>query len=82
MSEDEMTDFKDEAMGFKNETNNNFKVSFEYLSKIDDEIQSIKEEMAEMKINMDEGIDPVKFSKLERKVGMIEKKLLIVIGNN
>ena len=62
---------------FRNETNDNFKVSFEYLSKIDDEIQSIKKEMAEMKANMDEGIDLVKFFKLERRVGIVEKELNI-----
>lgn len=62
---------------FRNETNSNFKTNFEYLSKIDDEIQSIKKEMAEMKNDMinDERIDPVKFFEIERRVGIVEEKL-------
>ena len=73
--------FRNEMADFKDETNNNFKVSFEYLLKIDDEVQSIKKEMAEMKDNMDEGIDPIKFSELERRVGIVEKELNITSLN-
>ena len=71
--------FRNEMMNFKDETKDNFKVNFEYLSKIDDEVQSIKEEMAEMRNNIINGerIDPVKFFEIERRVGVVEKKLNI-----
>ncbi|MEA1936520.1 MAG: hypothetical protein U9N04_00175 [Patescibacteria group bacterium] len=36
---------------FRNETSDNFKVNFEYLSKIDDELQSIEIEIADLKLN-------------------------------
>ena len=70
-----MIKFRNEMTGFKNETNDNFKINFEYLSKIDDEVQLIKKEMAEMKGGMDEGIDLIKFSELERRVRIVEKEL-------
>lgn len=63
----------------KVDSNSNFKNTFEYLSKIDDEVQSIKEEMAEMRNNIINGekIDPVKFFEIERRVEIVEKELKI-----
>ena len=71
--------FRNEMIDFKNGTNSNFKTNFEYLSQIDNEIQSIKKEMAEMRNNIINGerIDPVKFFEIERRVETVEKELNI-----
>ena len=62
--------------GLRGEMNSNFKTVFEYLSKIDDELQSIKSEIAELKVSLCEKADKNKLSALEERVGKLEENFL------
>lgn len=52
------------------------KISSKNVLRIKNEIQSIKKKIAEMKSDIINGkkIDPVKFLKLEKRVGSVEKE--------
>lgn len=69
--------------GNQKETNSNFKTVFEYLPRIDDEIQSIKKELAEIKKGMinSEGMNSIKFLQIEKRVEAVEKELSIIALN-
>jgi len=72
---DEMYGFRDEMYGFRDETKNNFKVVFEYLSRIDDELQDIKKEIKEIKIILDKKAEIKIVLDLEKRVEKLEKEL-------
>ena len=72
---DEMCGFRDEMYGFRDETKNNFKVVFEYLSRIDDELQDIKKEIKEIKIILDKKAEIKIVLDLEKRVEKLEKEL-------
>lgn len=69
--------------GNQRETNSNFKTVFEYLPRIDDEIQSIKRELAKIKKSMmnSEGMNSIKFLQIEKRVEAVEKELSIIALN-
>ena len=69
----EFLEFRDEMVGFKQETDNNFKAVFEYLSKIDDEIQLIKLEIENLKSELVRKADIDKLSQLEKRIFVLEK---------
>ena len=85
----EMTDFKNEMIDFKkgtnnnfktlfkfrNETNDNFKVNFEYLSKIDDELQWMKIEIADLKIIFKDRVELKKIMKMERQIFAMQEQV-------
>lgn len=48
---------------------------FEYLSRIDGEIQSVKSEIAELKESLKKKADQDKLSKLEKRVVILEKEV-------
>lgn len=48
---------------------------FEYLSRIDGEIQSVKSEIAELKESLKKKADQDKLSKLEKGVVILEKEV-------
>ncbi len=72
---DEMYEFKGEMYSFRDETKNNFKVVFEYLSRIDDELQDIKKEIKEIKIILDKKVEIKIVLDLEKRVEKLEKEL-------
>ena len=63
-----------EFLNFRKETNDNFKVIFEYLSRIDDELRSIKIEIRELKNSLSKKADLERLEVLERRVIDVEKE--------
>jgi len=72
----EMIDFKDEMTDFKSETNSNFKAVFEYLSKIDDEIQSIELDIADLKNVLKNKADLDRITQIEKELVIIKRELV------
>ena len=72
----EMTDFKSEMTDFKSETNGNFKAVFEYLSKIDDEIQSIELDIADLKNTLKNKADLDRITQIEKEIVIIKRELV------
>ena len=69
---DEMNGFRKEMYGFRDETQANFKTVFEYLVKIDDELQDIKKNLK----RLDETkIDKTEFAALAQRVAKLEIEL-------
>jgi tetrahydromethanopterin S-methyltransferase subunit G len=62
---------------FRDETNSNFKTVFEYLSKIDDRIQFIESEIADLKNILKDkaGLDRV--TKVEKEMIIIKRELAL-----
>lgn len=58
---------------FKVETKNNFSVAMEYLSRIDDELSNIREELEERKKT--ENIDKNWMEKIERRLAKAEEQI-------
>lgn len=77
-AKEELHDFRTEMDGFKNETGNNFKIIFEYLSRIDDELAEIKAEMEEFRKELKNKVDIERFEKLEKRIFAIEKRQLLL----
>lgn len=71
----EMTDFKSEMTDFKNETNSNFKSIFEYLSKIDDKLQLMKIEIADLKIIFKDRVELKRVIKMERQMVVMQEQI-------
>ena len=67
--------FRNEMTDFKNETNNNFKVSFEYLSKIDDRIQVVESEIADLKNVLKSKADLDRLMQAEKEIVIIKREL-------
>lgn len=57
---------------FKSETKSNFKTVFEYLSRIDDEVEDIKKKLDKMDKN---SIKREEFEKLQERVYSLEKQI-------
>ena len=64
------------------ETNNNFKAVFEYLSKIDDEIQSMKLEIEGLKNELSRKADLDKLLQLEKRIIILEKRVCSLSQSN
>ncbi len=79
--QEDLNSFKTEMRGFKTETRNNFKTVFQYLSRIDEEIQFIKSEIADLKDKLDKKADIERLEKLEKRVNKIEIILAHEKGN-
>lgn len=64
---------------FKIETRSNFKTVFDYLSRIDDELQEIKSEIKEIRRELSKKADLLRIELLEKRVAkmelIIQKKL-------
>lgn len=71
----EMTEFKQDMLEFKNDTKSSFQTIFNHLSGIDDELKSIKSELAELKAILDKKADKERLLDLERRVILLEKEL-------
>lgn len=71
-----MIKFKDEMTDFKSETNGNFKAVFEYLSKIDDEIQSIELDIADLKNTLKNKADLDRITQIEKEIVIIKRELV------
>ena len=68
-----------ELRAFRNETNDNFKVSFEYLSKIDDELQLLKIEIADLKTKLKGKAELKRLMQVEKRMVVAEKQLETMI---
>ncbi len=66
-----------EFVGFRNETNSNFKTVFEYLSKIDDRIQFVESEIADLKNILKDKADLDRVIKVENEMVIIKKELAL-----
>lgn len=71
--DDVRLELKTELLSFKSETKNNFKSIFEYLSKIDDELQFIKAEISEIKSELKKKADLSYIRTLEERIKKLEK---------
>lgn len=60
---------------FRDKTGDNFKANFEYLSKIDDELQLIKLEIADLKTGLKDKADVGRLVQVEERMSMIEKQM-------
>ena len=78
----EFLEFRDEMIGFRKETDDNFKAVFEYLSKIDDEIQSVKLEIENLKSELSRKSDLDKLLQLEKRVIVLEKRVYSLSQSN
>ena len=58
-----------------NDTKSSFQIIFRYLSDIDNELKSIKLEITELKVVLNEKADKEKLLELERRVVSLEKEL-------
>ena len=74
----DMLGFKNEFINFRSETNNNFKAAFEYLSKIDDEIQLVKLEIKGLKSKLSRKADLDKLLQLEKRVIVLEERICLL----
>lgn len=72
---DEFVELRDEFTGFKNDTENNFKQVFQYLSKIEDELMSVKIDIADIKKTLTQKADKDRVALLEERVAKLEQKL-------
>lgn len=71
---DEMHSFKDEMLEFKQDTKSGFRQIFEYLSRIEDEIMEIKEDLRD---NYErKGWDKKWREAIEKRLEKIEKSLV------
>jgi|SRR3972149_11692327 len=68
-------DFKEEMMEFKHDTESNFKTVFKYLSNIDDELKSIKFDIADIKKTLSQKADLERVARLEDRVAILERRL-------
>jgi predicted nucleic acid-binding Zn-ribbon protein len=71
----EMTDFKGEMTDFRKQTNENFSVVMEYLSRIDEEIQDMKVESRNLRETLKKKADLDKLEGFERRLLAVEKIL-------
>lgn len=69
----EFIEFRKEMGNFRNETDANLKVALEYLQRIDDEIQSLKSELADLKPRIKDKAALDKVLDLEKRLLKIEK---------
>lgn len=69
----EMLDFKKEFVEFRKDADANFKVTLEYLQRIDDEIQSLKSELADLKPQLKDKTALDKVLDMEKRLLKIEK---------
>ena len=60
---------------FRNETNDNFKSNFEYLSKIDDELQLIKIEVADLKVIFKGKTELKRVIQMERQIAVMQEQI-------
>lgn len=72
----EMGEFKSEMGDFKKSTEGNFQTVFQYLSRIDDELISIKAEIAELKKMLTKKVEIERVMVLEKRVAKIEHRLI------
>ena len=72
---DDLGIFKSEIGNFRKSTENNFQSAFQYLSRIDDELLSIKAEIIELKKTLTKKADIEKVTELEKRVAKIEHRL-------
>lgn len=66
-------EFRNEMTDFRRETKADLKVALEYLSRIDDEIQDIKSELADIKPRLKEKADLDRMLDMEKRIVKIEK---------
>ncbi len=71
----EISGVKSELNEFKKETRSNFQTVFKYLSRIDDELQTIKKEISELKSRLIQKADLERLLNLEKRVKDIETTL-------
>jgi len=71
----EFLEFRNEMTGLKRETNSNFKTSFEYLSKIDDELQLMKVEIADLKVIFKDRVELKRVIKMERQMVIMQGQI-------
>jgi len=64
-----------EMNDLRKSTENNFQSAFQYLSRIDDELLSIKAEIIELKKTLTKKADIEKVTELEKRVAKIEHRL-------
>ncbi len=62
-----------EFLNFRKETNDNFKIVFEYLSRIDDELHNLKIEIKELKNSLSKKADLERLDDMEKRVINVEK---------
>jgi hypothetical protein len=71
----EFLEFKGEMMDFRKQTNENFSVVMEYLSRIDEEIQDMKVESRNLRESLKKKADLDKLEGFERRLLAVEKIL-------
>jgi len=71
----EFLEFRNEMTGLKRETNSNFKTSFEYLLKIDDELQLMKVEIADLKVIFKDRVELKRVIKMERQMVIMQGQI-------
>ncbi len=72
------SDARKELDEFNVETRDNFKIVFEYLSRIDDELADIKSELKDLKKDLKTKADVTRFEKLEKRVFAIEQRQMLL----
>jgi len=70
-----MIKFKNEMTDFKDGTNSNFKTNFEYLSQIDDKIQWIESEVADLKKLLKNKADLDRLIIVEEELSVVKREL-------
>lgn len=68
----EVKDFMSETREFQEETKANFKGIFDYLIRIDEELQSIRSEIKELRAVLDKKADKERLEKVEKRVAYLE----------
>ena len=72
---DEFVELKGEFSGFKSDTESNFKQVFQYLSGFNDELISIKMDIADIKKTLTQKADKDRVALLEERVEKLERQL-------
>lgn len=72
----EFVELRGEFTGFKNDTESNFNLVFQYLSRIEDELMSVKAEIADIKKTLEKKEDKDRVALLEERVAKLERQLV------
>lgn len=73
--ERKIDELKTEFVYFKNDTESNFKQVFQYLSRLEDELMSIKTDIADIKKTLTQKADKDRVALLEERVAKLERQL-------
>ncbi|MCR4322557.1 MAG: hypothetical protein NUV61_00515 [Candidatus Azambacteria bacterium] len=74
--EGKIDELRGDFVGFKNDTESNFKQVFQYLSRIEDELMSVKADIADIKKTLTQKADKDRVALLEERVAKLERQLV------